>query len=143
MLSLQTLLGNAERPGATMARLRLGEDGILYLSGVLGFATAPLLLELFDSRARRLSRIVVDLGEVLHADSAGLALLLELMRLARRRNQTIAFRSLPEQLTAIARVCNLCRLLPVSLEGLGWNAASTQFTSCEKTKISAAESPGG
>ena len=57
--------------------------------------------------------ISVDLSEVVHADSSGLALLLEWQRVARRQKFSISFRNLPEQLMQIARVSELQDILPI------------------------------
>lgn len=57
--------------------------------------------------------VVVDLGSVTRADSAGLALLIEWLRLARRQNLTITYRNLPAQLLQIAHVSELQDVLPI------------------------------
>lgn len=57
--------------------------------------------------------VIVDLGSVTRADSAGLALLIEWLRLARRQNLTITYRNLPAQLLQIADVSELQEVLPI------------------------------
>ncbi|HEB99345.1 MAG TPA: STAS domain-containing protein, partial [Thiotrichales bacterium] len=48
------------------------------------------------------------------ADSAGLALLVEWMREARRQGREIRFLGMPAQMSAIAEVSGLSELLPVA-----------------------------
>jgi phospholipid transport system transporter-binding protein len=56
-------------------------------------------------------RLVFDLRGVEHADSAGLALLLELIDLGRANRVAVGFRRLPEALRRIARLSNVEELL--------------------------------
>ena len=58
--------------------------------------------------------VVIDLSKVVRADSAGLALLIDWLRVARRRNFNLSFERLPEQLMQIARVSELHTVLPIS-----------------------------
>jgi phospholipid transport system transporter-binding protein len=51
--------------------------------------------------------IVIDLGQVTHADSAGLALLLELQRVARSRNRTVRLIAIPAQVADLIRINGL------------------------------------
>jgi len=90
------------------------DDGTFILEGTLTMHTVSEL----EKEARPLfadvkGSICVDLAEVVHADSSGLALLLEWQRLARRGNFSISFRSLPDQLMQIARVSELQDILPI------------------------------
>jgi phospholipid transport system transporter-binding protein len=64
--------------------------------------------------AKPAGTIDLDLGAVNRVDSAGLALLLEWMRIARSSNMEIRYHHLPEQLLAIARAGELDTLLPVT-----------------------------
>jgi len=54
----------------------------------------------------------VDLSGISRIDSAGVALLLEWTREARRRHVNIRFENVPEQVLAIARVCGVEHFLP-------------------------------
>ena len=58
--------------------------------------------------------IEVDLNGVTRADSAGLALLVELMRESGRNGRRISFCHVPAQLLSIARVCGLEEILSLS-----------------------------
>lgn len=98
-----------------MSELRVdpGDPAAVSVSGELNFSTVPALLErgaaLFATGG---DRIRLDLGGVTRADSAGLALLVEWLRIARRRHADIEIRNMPEQLRAIARVSGLDGILP-------------------------------
>ena len=53
----------------------------------------------------------IDLAEVKHTDSAGLALLVEWLREASRHGGRIRYFNLPEQMLALARAGNLEQML--------------------------------
>ena len=57
--------------------------------------------------------VTINLSNIVRADSAGLALLIDWLRVARRRNFTLHFEQLPEQLMQIARLCELDSVLPI------------------------------
>lgn len=93
-----------------------GGNGHYAVSGELGFKTVSHLLEqsldtLFDDAPAQLD---MDLASVTRVDSAGLALLLQWMRLARQHDTSILFHNLPPQLLAIARTGELDTLLPLA-----------------------------
>lgn len=89
-------------------------DGSYRLSGRVTFATVPTLWSesksMFTSLAESLN---VDLVEVVHADSAGLALLIEWLRSAVQAQKSISFVHVPEQLYSIAQVAQLSSVLPL------------------------------
>lgn len=95
------------------ASLETTGDGRLRVVGELTFATVNDVLRrsrpLFEGSA---SQIDVDLGGVSRADSAGLALLIEWLRAARKQGKEILFRHVPAQLETIARVSDLEGILP-------------------------------
>ena len=97
------------RDGATEpARLEAAGEG-LRLAGPLTFETVPALVA---AQPRHPGKDI-DLGGVSHADSAGLALLLEWLASAAAAGEPLAYHNLPDQLSAIARVSNLTTLLPL------------------------------
>jgi phospholipid transport system transporter-binding protein len=57
--------------------------------------------------------IEIDLQHVTQADSAGLALLVDWMRAAKKAKKSIAFKHLPQQMDAIAKASGLDELLPL------------------------------
>ena len=90
------------------------ESGHLKIHGEMGFATVLELL----AQTRALigdgqGRLVIDLAEVGRVDSAGLALMIEWLRLAQRSGRELSFRHLPAQLQAIAEASDLEGILPV------------------------------
>lgn len=84
------------------------------ITGELNMQTVP---ELATSAHALLTGIAgdvsVDLGRVSRADSAGVALLIDLQRQARRQQCTIRFQHLPEQLEQILRLSELHEILPI------------------------------
>lgn len=52
-------------------------------------------------------KIIVDLSHVQRSDSAGLAFMIEVVRLVRSRHCTIFFQSIPEQMITMMRFCNV------------------------------------
>lgn len=85
-------------------------DGSLALAGALSFATVTrALAELRPHLASGTLRM--DLSGVDHADSAGLALLVECVKESRQRGHELRFETVPAQLAALAAACGLTRLL--------------------------------
>jgi len=101
-----------DAPGAS--GIEAIDSGHYRLTGPMTFATATALLHqaqrAFGSRAGR-EPIEVDLGSVTHADSAGLALLIEWASWTRPGPAGIRFIHMPEQLRAIARLSEADGLL--------------------------------
>lgn len=98
-----------------MSEIRVdpGDPAALSVNGELNFSTVPALLERGSALlAGRAGAIRLDLGGVTRADSAGLALLIEWLRVARRNHASIEIRNMPAQLRAIARVSGLDAILP-------------------------------
>ena len=58
--------------------------------------------------------VTINLSRIARADSAGLALLIDWLRIARQQNVTLRFEQLPDQLLQIARVCELHSVLPIN-----------------------------
>lgn len=102
------------------AAFEAASDGHYRVSGVLDAATAPELLR--ESEARIASAtgpdIHIDLSGVTESDSSGLALLLEWLRIGRRRNQSVRFANVPEQIAALARISEVeALILPNTANG--------------------------
>jgi phospholipid transport system transporter-binding protein len=87
----------------------------LRVEGDLTFATVGALLAasrpLFSAGEATLR---VDLSGVGHADSAGLALLIEWLRLARAAGRELRFQAVPGQMQAIAAASGLTDVLPLA-----------------------------
>jgi phospholipid transport system transporter-binding protein len=79
--------------------------------GALHFSTVSALLiagvaAITDGRAA-----VIDLAGVTTSDSAGLALLIEWLSVAKAANQTLRFENIPSQLQQLARLSEVEELL--------------------------------
>lgn len=85
-------------------------DGGLALEGALSFSTVTAALAALQPHLTGGARYL-DLSGVDHADSAGLALLVECAKIVRQRGYTLRFEQLPAQLAALAAACGLTRLL--------------------------------
>jgi len=86
-------------------------DGRFVLRGRLDFHTAPGALERSRDLFADHASIEVDMTEVQRSDSAGLALLLEWVNWARNYVREIRFINIPDQITAIAQICEVENLL--------------------------------
>lgn len=94
------------------AEIEAGEQGVA-VRGEMSLQTVGRLLNAFPvKKFSGHGALEIDLGEVTRADSAGLALLIEWMGLARRNGTEIRFLNMPEQMREIARVTEVKSLLP-------------------------------
>ena len=91
---------------------RIG-DGRVRLCGQLDVESVPALSEQVRQLAAGGGELDVDLGGITHADSAGVALLVEWYRQARQHGQNLRFVNLPAQMQAIIRVSSLEQVLPI------------------------------
>lgn len=100
----------------TTAKLEALGNERYRVSGVLDAVTTPKLLA--DSAGKFSNQsgvdIHVDLADVSESDSAGLALVIEWLRLARQRGQRMNFANLPKQLLALARISEVEELIQPS-----------------------------
>ena len=90
--------------GTGRARLESLGAGRFRVSGVLDASTARDVLEQSEARFEQFKDLDVDLGGVGESDSAGLALLIEWLRLARQSQKAIRFANVPAQIEALARI---------------------------------------
>ncbi len=81
------------------------------LIGELSLSTINSILAEFTQLRTHATPTVIDLREVTRSDSAGLALLLELMK--QTQPHPIKFCHLPAQLHSLAQVCGVVELLPI------------------------------
>lgn len=86
---------------------------LFHVTGELTFATVNGLLEQAPALFEEHSQLKIDLANVTRSDSAGLALLIDWMRLAKTNNKEIMFYNIPEQMLAIANASGVDELLPV------------------------------
>lgn len=90
-------------------------NGQFAIAGELSKLTVPAVWR--DANAllqAETQNLVFDLKQVTHTDSAGLALLLEWMTLAGKKDLQIHFRNLPTQLWDIAKVSDLEEIIPLA-----------------------------
>ena len=84
------------------------------VEGELSFTTAAELLQsMLDQFPSIGSEVQIDLEGVTRSDSAGLALLVEWLRLAQEQGIILQFHNLPSQLREIARISDLLPILPL------------------------------
>jgi phospholipid transport system transporter-binding protein len=93
------------------ARLEALGGGRFRVSGVLDAHTVVDVLEQSVERFANEKEICVDLGGVSEGDSAGLALLIEWLRIVRQGGQRIRFVNMPAQINALARISEVEDLL--------------------------------
>ena len=97
-----------------MSEVSIKQDGSgrYVVTGLLQFDTVTKARKLGAALLARESSWVLDLRGVTRADSAGLALLVDWVREARRRQIAVRFENIPAQLLALAKVSRLERILP-------------------------------
>ena len=96
---------------AALARVA---DGDYKVTGQLVFATVRDLLRASATVLQGEPRQSIDLSGVEHADSAGLALLIEWFCAAEKAKRSVRFTGVPAQLRALAKLSNLETVLPLS-----------------------------
>lgn len=99
----------ASTPGP--ARLEALGNGRFKVYGALNADTATDLLERSEEAFKGAGALEIDLANVPEGDSAGLALLIEWLRLTKQRQQTIHFKNVPPQIAALARISEVENLL--------------------------------
>jgi len=88
------------------------DDGAVAIHGVLDFRSVPHALDDLQAAMRSADDgCRIDLGGVTRSDSAGLALLLEAVRIARQSGQELRLTEVPAQITAMARVADVANVL--------------------------------
>jgi len=101
-------------PGADGWQLEPRGEGRYVLAGNLGLGSAAAVLASGRAAFSGQPRVEVDLSRVERADSAGLAVLIEWTRQARRDGTEISFRALPDKLLGLARIGGVERILPLA-----------------------------
>lgn len=97
-------------------KINTNENGSYAIEGELNNQTVPdiskQLVRLIPAIEGK--NITVDLALVSRSDSAGVALLVEVMQLAKSANLTLLFSNLPQQMKDIAGISGLLDILPIS-----------------------------
>ncbi|MCG8024060.1 MAG: STAS domain-containing protein [Candidatus Thiodiazotropha endolucinida] len=96
-----------------MTITKVERDGAFrfHVQGEMTFSSVKELLLHSKQLFSAVEELEVDLSQVDHADSAGLALVLEWMAQAAERNARIVFTGVPESMVSIARLCQVASLL--------------------------------
>ncbi|MBT2969010.1 MAG: hypothetical protein B6D72_13550 [gamma proteobacterium symbiont of Ctena orbiculata] len=96
-----------------MTITKVERDGAFHfhVQGDMTFSSVRDLLQRSTELFSSVDELEVDLSRVDHADSAGLALVLEWMAQAAERNAKIVFTGIPESMISIARLCQVESLL--------------------------------
>lgn len=100
------------------AKIEANPDGSFAVSGELNHQSVPALLQesngvLFNGNTGANADVAIDLAGVTRTDSAGVALLIEWMRQAKRRNHSIHFKNMPKQMHDIATVTGVDKMLVI------------------------------
>ena len=97
-------------------KINISSNGEYAIEGVLNNQTVPLISQQFVKLIPAVEgkNITVDLALVSHSDSAGVALLVEVMQLAKSSDLTLLFSNLPKQMKDIAELSGLLDILPYS-----------------------------
>lgn len=96
--------------GATATLEALG-NGRFKIRGPLNAETVSALLERSDELFKGTTKLELDLSGVPEGDSAGLALLIEWLRLAKQHQQELHYANLPTQIAALAKISEVEELL--------------------------------
>jgi len=98
--------------------IHTGDDGTVHLSGAMNFASTPGMYRELESRFTNGSPILnIDLDGIDHADSSGLALLLEWQAMANKFERRLLITNAPANLLRLAKLCEADKLLEISGRG--------------------------
>jgi phospholipid transport system transporter-binding protein len=99
----------------SQSKIVLVSETLYEVVGRMTFETVPGLLNQSKANFSSVkSELVFDLEKVVHADSAGLALMLEWLRLASLANKTATFVKTPPQLLNLIEITGLSSILTLS-----------------------------
>jgi len=96
-----------------MGKIDIDDNGELWLSGELTFATTPHLHKLGCHLIMARALTVFNLKNVTVSDNSGTALLAAWTRYAKILKKQVKFTHLPAQLLAMLRLTSLQKLLPI------------------------------
>ncbi len=91
----------------SLASLQVIDDGQLRLSGELNFDSVPAVWDELQLKIHAGGQLVLSLSGVTHSNSAGLAMLVEALELAREQDVQLRFEAIPESLMDLARMSNI------------------------------------
>ena len=92
------------------------DQTLFAIEGELNMQSVPeaskLLAELMSESST--TNLTLDLAAISRSDSAGVALLIDAMQLAKVSKMTLVFSNLPQQMQDIAGISGLLDILPIS-----------------------------
>ena len=99
-----------------LPKINTNENGSYAIEGELNNQTVPDISKQLHTLISAVEgkNITLDLALVSRSDSAGVALLIEVMQLAKSANLTLLFTNLPQQMKDIAGLSGLLDILPIS-----------------------------
>lgn len=97
-------------------KINTNKNGSYAIEGELNNQTVPDISKQLVTLIPAIEgkNITLDLALVSRSDSAGVALLVEVMQLAKSANLTLLFSNLPQQMQDIAGISGLLDILPIS-----------------------------
>lgn len=78
--------------------------GVFQVQGDLTFGTIDKQIVKSFGFLKTASTVTIDLSQVANTDSAGLALMIEWIKMSRQYNTTLNFKNIPEQLRKLAKL---------------------------------------
>jgi phospholipid transport system transporter-binding protein len=88
----------------TALSLTIKSDEMILLSGDLTFATInKKTVQLIDFK-KTPSELVIDFTDINNSDSAGLALIIEWLKMSKEAQKKIRFKNIPQQLLTLAKL---------------------------------------
>ena len=102
---------NSRQP---VLKLEKADPDTIRVKGEMCFDTVARPIGHFETLLQDIAEPVITLKAVTRADSAGVALLIEWQRIARRHQQTLVFADVPTQILALARVSGVDELLSLN-----------------------------
>ena len=96
------------------AKINKQEKGIYAIEGELNMQSVPAVSkQLFELMQKENQSLILDLSSVSRSDSAGVALLVEAMQLAKTNNLSLSLSNLPQQMKGIAEISGLLDIFPI------------------------------
>ncbi len=89
----------------------VGDATVCSLSGEININTSPELRKVFDDlTAKKISKVILDLGSVSYIDSSGLATLIEMLRRMKRYNGKLRLCGLSDKIRSLFEITKLTKL---------------------------------
>jgi len=94
------------------AKLQI-QDNTLFVTGQIQFDTVMPLYQESQTLISLMKQIIIDLKNLEHCDSSGLALCTAWMRIAESQNKSLHFTNVPSFMQDLIRVYGLESVLPI------------------------------